>query len=171
MAPTASSRSLDVLWSIDRNAATKALAGIALGYRDTLVNLLCHDINETSSSFGEARTVTTNRTANMNEEIVRLKTTVTDQDHVAGPASAAITLVEYGNFECIQCGSAYRSLKQIRNVLADELRLVFRHFPMVQTHPVRCAPLKLPKLPPRRGNFGRCMTNCLRTRRRWKIVT
>ena len=71
----------------------------------------------------------------MSEEIVRLKTTVTDQDHVAGPASAAITLVEYGNFECIQCGSAYRSLKQIRNVLADELRLVFRNFPMVQTHP------------------------------------
>jgi protein-disulfide isomerase len=71
----------------------------------------------------------------MSEEIVRLKCPVTDQDHIAGPASAAITLVEYGNFECIQCGSAYRSLKQIRNVLADELRLVFRNFPMVQTHP------------------------------------
>jgi len=77
----------------------------------------------------------TNRRANMSEEIVKLKTRVTDQDHVAGPASAAITLVEYGNFECIQCGSAYRSLKQIRNVLAEGLRLVFRNFPMVQTHP------------------------------------
>jgi formate-nitrite transporter family protein len=71
----------------------------------------------------------------MSEEIVRLKSPVTDQDHVAGPASAAITIVEYGNFECMQCGSAYRSLKQIRNVLADGLRLVFRNFPMVQTHP------------------------------------
>src|SRR6266498_1676202 len=136
MAPTASSRFSDVLWSSDRNAATKALAGVALGYRDTLVNLLCRDINETASSFGGACIVMTNRRANMrSEEIVRLKTRVTDQDHVAGPASAAITLVEYGNFECIQCGSAYRSLKQIRNVLADELRLVFRNFPMVQTHP------------------------------------
>ena len=136
MAPTASSRFSDVLWSSDRNAATKALAGVALGYRDTLVNLLCRDINETASSFGGACIVMTNRRANMrSEEIVRLKTRVTDQDHVAGPASAAITLVEYGNFECIQCGSAYRSLKQIRNVLADELRLVLRNFPMVQTHP------------------------------------
>src|SRR5712671_7239610 len=71
----------------------------------------------------------------MSEEIVTLKSPVTDQDHIAGPGSAAITLVEYGNFECIQCGSAYRSLKQIRRVLADELRLVFRNFPMVQTHP------------------------------------
>ena len=72
---------------------------------------------------------------NMSEEIVKLKSPVTDQDHVAGPASAAVTLVEYGNFECLQCGGAYRSLKQIRNILADELRLVFRNFPMVQTHP------------------------------------
>src|SRR6266404_4657155 len=135
MAPKASSRSLDVRWSINRNAATKALAGVAFGYRDTLVNLLCRDIIETASSFGDACIVMTNRRANMSEEIVKLKTTVTDQDHVAGPASAVITLVEYGNFECIQCGSAYRSLKQIRNVLADELRLVFRNFPMVQTHP------------------------------------
>ena len=71
----------------------------------------------------------------MSEETVRLKSPVTDQDHVAGPTSAAITLVEYGNFECIQCGRAYLSLKQIRNVLADELRLVFRNFPMAQTHP------------------------------------
>src|SRR6266700_44206 len=135
MGPSASSRSTDVLWSSDRNAATKALAGVALGYRDTLVNLLCRDINETASSFGGACIVTTNRTANMSEKIVRLKTTVTNQDHAVGPASAAITLVEYGNFECIQCGSAYRSLKQIRNVLAEGLRLVFRNFPMVQTHP------------------------------------
>jgi len=54
MAPTASSRSPDVLWSSDRNAATKALAGVPLGYRDTLVNLLCRDINETASRFGDA---------------------------------------------------------------------------------------------------------------------
>src|SRR5437879_10234622 len=98
MAPKAASRSLDVLWSIDRNAATKALAGIALGYRDTLVNLLCRDINETASRFGDACIVMTNRRANMSEGIVRLKSPLTDQDHVAGPASAAITLVEYGNW-------------------------------------------------------------------------
>lgn len=71
----------------------------------------------------------------MSEEIVKLKSPVTDQDHVAGPASAAITLIEYGNFECIQCGRAYRSLKQIRKALADELRIVFRHFPTAQIHP------------------------------------
>ena len=53
MAPTASSRSTDVFWSSDRNAATKTLVGVPLGYRDTLVNLLCRDINETASRFGD----------------------------------------------------------------------------------------------------------------------
>src|SRR6266480_5371658 len=101
MAPTASSRSPDVLWSSGRNAATRAFAGVAVGYRDTAINLLCRDINETASSFGDACVVTTKRTSNMSEEIVKLKSPVTDQDHVAGPPSAAITIVEYGNFECI----------------------------------------------------------------------
>jgi len=54
MAPTASSRSPDVLWSIDRNAATKALAGTGVGYCDTFINLLCRHINETASRFGDA---------------------------------------------------------------------------------------------------------------------
>jgi hypothetical protein len=54
MAATASSRSPDVCWSSDRNAAPKALPGVALGYCDTLINLLCRDINETASRFGHA---------------------------------------------------------------------------------------------------------------------
>ena len=54
MAPPDSCRSTDVLWSSDRNAVTKALIGVALGYCDTLVDLLRRDINETASSFGDA---------------------------------------------------------------------------------------------------------------------
>jgi len=53
MAPPASSRSTDVLWSSDRNSTTEALVGVAVGYRDTLVNLLRRNINETARWFGE----------------------------------------------------------------------------------------------------------------------
>lgn len=68
-------------------------------------------------------------------DTVKLKNAVNDQDHVAGPASAVVTLLEYGNFECIHCGQAYPILKQVRNLLSNDLRFVFRHFPTVQTHP------------------------------------
>jgi protein-disulfide isomerase len=71
----------------------------------------------------------------MSAEIVRLKSPVTERDHVAGPESAAVTLLEYGNFECIHCGRAYPIIKQIRKLLGNDLRFVFRHFPTVQTHP------------------------------------
>jgi protein-disulfide isomerase len=68
-------------------------------------------------------------------EIVRLKNPVTEQDHASGPETAPATLLEYGNFECIHCGRAYPVIKQVRKLLGDNLRFVFRHFPTVQTHP------------------------------------
>jgi formate-nitrite transporter family protein len=68
-------------------------------------------------------------------EIVRLRNLVTEKDHSSGPETAPVTLLEYGNFECIHCGRAYPVIKQVRKLLGDSLRFVFRHFPTVQTHP------------------------------------
>ena len=68
-------------------------------------------------------------------EIVRLKNLVTEKDHSSGPETAPVTLLEYGNFECIHCGGVYPIIKQVRKLLGDNLRFVFRHFPTVHTHP------------------------------------
>ena len=68
-------------------------------------------------------------------EIVRLKNSVTERDHASGAATAPVTLLEYGNFECIYCGQAFPVIKQVRKLLGDDLRFVFRHFPTQQTHP------------------------------------
>lgn len=68
-------------------------------------------------------------------EIVRLKNSVTERDHASGAATAPVTLLEYGNFECIYCGRAFPVIRQVRKVLGDNLRFVFRHFPTQQTHP------------------------------------
>jgi formate-nitrite transporter family protein len=68
-------------------------------------------------------------------EEVKLNNPVTERDHTSGAATAPVTLLEYGNFECIHCGRAYPVIKQVRKLLGDDLRFVFRHFPTVQTHP------------------------------------
>ena len=60
---------------------------------------------------------------------------MTDRDHVLGPVTAPVTLVEYGDFECPHCGRTHPQIKKARELLGDSLRFVFRHFPMVQTHP------------------------------------
>jgi Na+/H+ antiporter NhaA len=57
-----------------------------------------------------------------------------DRDHVRGPATAPVTLVEYGDFECPYCGQAEPA---VRALLAEhgDLRYVWRHLPLVDVHP------------------------------------
>ena len=57
------------------------------------------------------------------------------RDHARGPASAPVTLVEYGDFECPQCGAAHPIIQRIRETFGDRLRFVFRHFPLTNSHP------------------------------------
>ncbi|HZJ42699.1 MAG TPA: thioredoxin domain-containing protein [Pyrinomonadaceae bacterium] len=68
-------------------------------------------------------------------EIITLKTPITERDHVTGGAHAPVTLLEYGNFECVDCGIAYPILKHIRKELGDDLRFVFRNFPSTRSNP------------------------------------
>ena len=64
-----------------------------------------------------------------------LAVSVTDHDHVRGRLDAPITLVEYGDYECSYCGTAYPVLKELRHQLGDRLRVVFRNFPCPDQHP------------------------------------
>jgi protein-disulfide isomerase len=57
------------------------------------------------------------------------------RDHVRGPADAPITLVQYGDYECQRCGQAYRILQQVLEEVGDDVRFVFRNFPLVEEHP------------------------------------
>jgi protein-disulfide isomerase len=57
------------------------------------------------------------------------------RDHVIGPENAPVTLVEYGDYECPYCGAAHLTLKKAQEVMGDNLRFVFRHFPLTQIHP------------------------------------
>jgi protein-disulfide isomerase len=65
----------------------------------------------------------------------RLTPPVGDDDHAAGPIDAPITLVEYGDYECPFCGMAHPIIKAAQRRLGDQLRFVFRHFPLKQQHP------------------------------------
>ncbi len=68
-------------------------------------------------------------------EIPRLSQSVTESDHTHGPKSALVTLVEYGDYECPHCGEAYPITKEIQRQLGNQLRFVFRNFPLTTIHP------------------------------------
>ena len=56
------------------------------------------------------------------------------RDHLEGPPDAAVTLVEYGDYECPYCGAAYPVIKEVRARMGGRLRFVFRHFPVMTSH-------------------------------------
>ena len=65
----------------------------------------------------------------------RLTPPVSERNHAAGDATAPVTLVEYGDYECPHCGHAYPIVKSIQHRLGRKLRFVFRNFPLAEAHP------------------------------------
>lgn len=56
-------------------------------------------------------------------------------DHIVGPASARVTLVEYGDFECPSCAQAHGAVAILLKGFGNKVRFVFRHYPQVAAHP------------------------------------
>lgn len=65
----------------------------------------------------------------------QLKTAVTNQDHIQGSNNAPIELVEYGDYQCSYCGEAYAVIKAVQQTLENDLKFVFRNFPLSEVHP------------------------------------
>jgi protein-disulfide isomerase len=64
----------------------------------------------------------------------KLRVPVNDSDHALGPKEAPIELVEYGDFQCPHCRQAFPVLELLRENLGQEMRLVYRHFPISASH-------------------------------------
>jgi protein-disulfide isomerase len=66
----------------------------------------------------------------------RLTPPLEEIDHVAGPADAPLELVMFGDFQCPYCRAAQPEVRRVRRALGDRLRFGFRHFPLVEMHPM-----------------------------------
>lgn len=60
---------------------------------------------------------------------------VSERDHAQGLATAAVTLVEYGDYHDPKCAAAQPWIKALQVQMGDNLRLVFRQFPASSLHP------------------------------------
>lgn len=56
-------------------------------------------------------------------------------DHVFGKADSKVMLVEYGDYQCPGCASAYPVAKSLSEKYKDQLAFVFRNFPLTSIHP------------------------------------
>lgn len=53
-----------------------------------------------------------------------------DNAHSRGGANAKVTLEEYGDYQCPPCGALFPELKTIEKEYGDQIRFVFRQYPL-----------------------------------------
>jgi protein-disulfide isomerase len=58
------------------------------------------------------------------------KILVKKDSNVMGSTSAAVTLVEFGDYQCPACGAAHPVVKQLTDAYKGKIRFVFRNFPL-----------------------------------------
>ncbi len=67
--------------------------------------------------------------------MIDLTPAVNSNDHIYGNIYAPLELVEYGDYECPFCGRAYPIVKDIQENLGQDLKFIFRNFPLRKIHP------------------------------------
>jgi len=62
--------------------------------------------------------------------IAALFAPITEDDWVQGPPDAVVTILEYSDFQCPYCAQLEPVLVQLREEFPDDVRTIFRHFPL-----------------------------------------
>jgi len=60
--------------------------------------------------------------------------TVRASDWAQGSVAAPVTLIEYGDFQCPSCGAYFPVIQDIQKAYGDQLRFVYREYPLVTVH-------------------------------------
>ncbi len=69
------------------------------------------------------------------QELERSRKVIETEGHPSrGPLDAPVTIVEFGDFECPYCGALFTTLQAVQRSFPNEVRLVFRQFPLVGIH-------------------------------------
>ncbi len=54
-----------------------------------------------------------------------------DSGHIRGNPKAAVTLEEFGDYECPPCGKVSGPIKKLEEEYGDKLRVIFHHYPLI----------------------------------------
>ena len=84
---------------------------------------------------------------------IDLAVAVSAADHAIGSAHAPLTVVEYGDFECPNCKNAAPAVKILLGNYPEQVRVIFRHFPLEDAHPHALAAAEAAECAGAQGKF------------------
>jgi protein-disulfide isomerase len=90
-----------------------------------------------------------------------------DPPHTIGPPNAPVMLEEFGDFECPPCALLHPVLKTMEREFGDRLRVTFREFPLVPTHPHALAAARAAEAAGLQGKFWEMHDLLFETQRAW----
>lgn len=70
-----------------------------------------------------------------------------------GGATAPVVLTEYGDFQCPACAQAFPLVKQMAEEHGDDLKIEFKHFPLVSIHPYAMPAARAAEAAGQQGKF------------------
>lgn len=68
-------------------------------------------------------------------DVAEVSKLVGEGRHQKGNDQSGITIVEFSDFQCPACALAFPTVQEFMNVYGDQVSLVYRHFPLVESHP------------------------------------
>lgn len=92
-------------------------------------------------------------------------------DHVFGKSDSKVMLIEYGDYQCPGCGSAYPNLKGVTEKYKGQLAFVFRNFPLTSLHPNALAAAAVAESAGLQGKFWEMHDKLYETQDSWKDLS
>ncbi len=94
--------------------------------------------------------------------------TVRADDHVKGDHdNPAITIIEYSDFQCPACATAYTYFTDIDTVFPKDVRFVYRHFPLTLIHKNATAAARAAEAAAVQGQFRAMHDRLFTTQDQW----
>ena len=114
----------------------------------------------------ECELLETSQNSETGNQVKNILGDITEDDWVIGPDDAILTLLEYSDFQCPYCPSASISLLDFQREHPDEVRVVYRHFPL-SFHPLAVVATAAADAAGNQGKFFEAEEFIFNTQKEW----